>query len=714
MLATRKEGTIPMPQPKLIKRLLLLAMIFLLFVSGIFYHQGYSSAAIPKLDNIRVALLIETPSYHVNAATVTLSSSSGLKLGVRTPTGVQSWLGGATVKSVRGTVDQFMVQLQETNDAAHAAALKQKLTDAGYTPYLFQKTKQGKTLIQVWTGPYATKEAAAIAKDAISKNQAIMAFVAAPKVTGSMHWNAGTYPTATEAVYAQTSLSQTGILTDLAVQADDAGNVNYSVWLGNEVDQVALNTLKQKTLAAAPSLNLLPVDTNAAYLLKRDDITTTAFNQAPVANYFFNAANQKVWITAEGQGKITIKEKSNRSYRGSMELSQYNGKMALINELPFEQYLYGVVGSEMATGWPQEALKAQAVAARTYALTRGLAYKIAHLSDSTTDQVYTGVEYADVIKAIDATTGEVLTDSKGLVTPFYSANAGGVTADPSEVWGSTDAYLKSFPSAVDISSQSQTVWYRVVLADGTTGYVHSAYLKDTGQRNPVGLPIYKSNEQAVNVRSIASSRDDISAPVAKINKGDDVVVIGQSLQSGSYAWQRGPINASDLASKMNKVVGSAFTGPLQTLQISSRGPSGRVIGLQANGLDVKVTRPDSYRTVLGSLPSTLFDIEETGRYTVLGANGAVNNYPKASGSSGLYIVQGAANGQLTQKQWFVIGKSQQVRLVTTDPQFMFTGKGYGHGLGMSQDGAFGFAQQGYDYKKILSSYFAGVNIVRNE
>jgi stage II sporulation protein D len=417
-------------------------------------------------------------------------------------------------------------------------------------------------------------------------------------------------------------------------------------------------------------------------------------------------------VTAEAQGKITVKEKSNRTYRGSMELSQYNGKMALINELPFEQYLYGVVGSEMATGWPKEALKAQTVAARTYALIKGMAYKIANISDSTTDQVYTGVEYDDVIQAVDATKGEVLADSKGLITPFYSANAGGVTSDPSEVWGSSDAYLKSFPSPGDVSSQSDTIWYHVVLADSTTGYIHSAYLKDTGARNAVGLPIYEGTEQGVNVREIASSRDNISASVAKINKGDRVTVIGQAKQSGSYSWQRGPVDAISLATIMNQVLGSSFTGTLQTLQVTGRGPSGRVTQLQANGKDVKVTRPDSYRTVLGSLPSTLFDIEETGRYTVMGANGSISTYPQAAAPAGLFVIQAKANTQAIQKQAFVLGTSQQVRLVTSTPQFMFTGKGYGHGLGMSQDGAFGFAQQGYDYLKILNSYFAGVNIVK--
>ena len=696
-----------------IKRLFLLSIVFLLAVSGFLTNQGHSYAKLPKLDNIRVALLIETPSYKLNAPTVTLSSTSGLKLGVNTSTGVQSWLGGATLKTARSTIDQFMVQVLETNDLSQVTSLKQKFLDASYVPYIFQKSKLGKAFYQVWTGPYATKEAATTAKNAIINNQTIMALANAPTVTGSMHWNAGSYSTVSEAVYAQANLAQAGVIADLAYQANADGAMSYAVWVGNEPDLTSLEALKQRTLALAPSTQLQAVDVNAAYLLKRDDITTVTSGQAAVPHYFFSAMNQKVWVTAETPGRITVKEKSNRSYRGSMELSQYNGKMALINELPFEQYLYGVVGSEMATGWPIEALKAQAVAARTYALIKGMAYKIANISDTTTDQVYTGIEYDDVIKAVDATKGEVLADNKGLITPFYSANAGGVTADPSEVWGSSDAYLKSFPSPGDTSSQSDTVWYRVVLADGTTGYIHSAYLKDTGLKNPVGLPIFVGTEAAVNVRIIASSRDNISPSIAKINKGEQVTIIGQALQSGSYSWQRAPMDAGSLAVVMNKVLGTTFSGPLQTLEVSSRGPSGRVMVLQANGKDLKVTRPDSYRTVLGSLPSTLFDIEETGRYTILGANGAVSTYPQVSNPAGLYVAQGNADPQVIQKQWFVLSTAKQVRLVTSTPQFKFTGKGFGHGLGMSQDGAFGFAQQGYDYIKILNSYFAGVNIVKD-
>ncbi len=64
--------------------------------------------------------------------------------------------------------------------------------------------------------------------------------------------------------------------------------------------------------------------------------------------------------------------------------------LALVNEVPMEQYLYGVVGSELSSGWPTEALKAQAVAARTFAIKQGNKYEIAQVTDTTLDQAYYG------------------------------------------------------------------------------------------------------------------------------------------------------------------------------------------------------------------------------------------------------------------------------------------------------------------------------------
>src|SRR5690606_19894770 len=161
----------------------------------------------------------------------------------------------------------------------------------------------------------------------------------------------------------------------------------------------------------------------------------------------------------------------NRTYRGAMELSQHNGKLALINEVPFEEYLYSVVSAEMGTGWPLEALKAQAVAARSYALERGLRYEIAHVTDGTLDQVYDGVEHADVIQAVEATRGEILTDGSKVISPLFFSNAGGQTAESEEVWGNPSPLYSSVSSPDEVAAANKLPWYRVWLSSGKVGYV---------------------------------------------------------------------------------------------------------------------------------------------------------------------------------------------------------------------------------------------------
>ncbi|MCK9912312.1 SpoIID/LytB domain-containing protein, partial [Microbacteriaceae bacterium K1510] len=83
-----------------------------------------------------------------------------------------------------------------------------------------------------------------------------------------------------------------------------------------------------------------------------------------------------------------VEEREQRKYRGTIELSSYKSHLAVINELPLEQYLYGVVGSEMVAGWPLEALKTQAVLSRTRAVNQGNKYGIANLSDTVLEQAY--------------------------------------------------------------------------------------------------------------------------------------------------------------------------------------------------------------------------------------------------------------------------------------------------------------------------------------
>jgi len=131
-------------------------------------------------------------------------------------------------------------------------------------------------------------------------------------------------------------------------------------------------------------------------------------------------------------------------YCGDLEVYAEGGGLRFILHIGVEEYLYGVVAYEMSDSFPVEALKAQAVAARTYVMQRKYAagtrgYDVV---DTTADQVYKGFDpkYANVIAAVDATRGVVGTYNDGFATCYYTASNGGQIATPNDVWGGSGDY----------------------------------------------------------------------------------------------------------------------------------------------------------------------------------------------------------------------------------------------------------------------------------
>lgn len=134
-------------------------------------------------------------------------------------------------------------------------------------------------------------------------------------------------------------------------------------------------------------------------------------------------------------------------YMSSFLFKVYNGKILPINSIFIEDYLKGVVGYEMSDYFPLEALKAQAVAARNYAISR-IGYETAKgydFDDTINYQVYKGFNssYLNVIKAVDETRGQVLLYNDTLVETLYSAWHGGVSENSENVWGNVVPYLRS-------------------------------------------------------------------------------------------------------------------------------------------------------------------------------------------------------------------------------------------------------------------------------
>ena len=133
-------------------------------------------------------------------------------------------------------------------------------------------------------------------------------------------------------------------------------------------------------------------------------------------------------------------------YRGKIVIALSGSKINVINEVRLEEYLCGVLPKEMSWSWPPEALKAQAIAARTYAL-----YQKSRSGDkeyavygTTSSQVYggAGVEKEETNRAVAETAGKVLFHNGELVLAYFHSNSGGRTEDSKEVWTAEVPYLK--------------------------------------------------------------------------------------------------------------------------------------------------------------------------------------------------------------------------------------------------------------------------------
>ena len=148
-------------------------------------------------------------------------------------------------------------------------------------------------------------------------------------------------------------------------------------------------------------------------------------------------------------------ELNERAYRGELRVNVDKGKLRAINSLGLEAYLYGVVPSEMPHRWPSEALKAQAVAARSYALATKRTGDFDVYSD-VRSQVYRGIpeEEEPTNEAIDATAGQVLTYGGKVARTYFFASSGGRTATVTDVWPSSEAtpYLVAVDDPYDTAS----------------------------------------------------------------------------------------------------------------------------------------------------------------------------------------------------------------------------------------------------------------------
>lgn len=299
-----------------------------------------------------------------------------------------------------------------------------------------------------------------------------------------------------------------------------------------------------------------------------------------------------------------------QSYHGGLKVIARNGGMRLINEVGLEDYVAGVLPYEMSPSWPQAALQAQAVAARTYALNnmakaKGQDYDV---TPSTDYQVYKGKERETQAtrKAVQHTQGMVMTYGGQPINALFHSDGGGYTESAVNVWGNDLPYLKGVK---DYSTH-----------EGTRSWL------------------------------ITTSRHDLEAKLRAAGKS-----VGSLKKIELTPMGRAPLETRD------------------------RGISGRVKQATFVGASKKVTLTgDQLRSILG-LKSTLFDFY-------------VNHKPSVQEKPG--------------RSYHTFTRKNDVVYIL--------GHGWGHGLGLSQWGAYEMAQKGPNngeyYKKILNHYYTGIQI----
>ena len=227
-------------------------------------------------------------------------------------------------------------------------------------------------------------------------------------------------------------------------------------------------------------------------------------------------------------------------YCGDLAVSVQGGALQAILHIQIEDYLYGVVAYEMSDSFPLEALKAQAVAARTYAMGRKWvsAGRDWDVVDTTADQVYKGFDpaYENVIAAVDATRGIVGTYNGGFATCYYTASNGGQTALPTDIWsGDGDyGYLDTRDDPYDLENPSSLVNSMPFRDDLSDCPALSKLLKE-------GL-VEAAHRAGLDFEEIRLERVAAIEPIAPKRPGSRMyqrLRFQLEVSTRSYAWQPG-------------------------------------------------------------------------------------------------------------------------------------------------------------------------------
>lgn len=347
------------------------------------------------------------------------------------------------------------------------------------------------------------------------------------------------------------------------------------------------------------------------------------------------------------------------SYRGKMEIAKTPEGLVAVNELLLEEYLYSVVPSEMPASYPLEALKAQAVCARTYAYRHmsrsGIAGFGAHVDDSAGYQVYNNIaENVQTTKAVKETAGRLLYYGEELCGAYYYSTSCGFGTDVN-IWKSTGTEDTSYLQAIRIGTDAGGYDGEDMMNEETfERFITGTHASDYESNEAWYRWKYEVDEiEEAHILEILQKRYDANAKLilTKNKKGE---------------FESKPVEK---------------LGDIKDIYIEKRNDGGVADELIIEGTrnTFKVISEHNIRYVLND-----------GRSKVIRQDGSETASATLLPSAYMVIVTGKEDD-------IVVGYS-------------LIGGGYGHGVGMSQNGAKEMAAKGFKSEDILTFFYRACEV----
>lgn len=415
-------------------------------------------------------------------------------------------------------------------------------------------------------------------------------------------------------------------------------------------------------------------------------------------------------------------------YEGIFEFKRYINSgtdgVALTNVLPMDDYVTGVLPSEIGTSWPIEVQKAFAVTVRTFTssmMGRHHSQYGFDMCNTTHCQVYTGIKRATNLtrQAVKDSSGYILTYKGEPARTYYSAVAGGVTVSGVEAWGGNDhPYLKAVATPWEnYAGHKNGSWTTEVTPKQLlTTLVNKGYTSLRGEIADVRINKFAENSSYVYSitvtdtygKSVTIDRCDTirtsfspylnSANFVVAKAGETVTIQEYSLSTDK------PINKPT----SNNVT---YSQQIDSSDINIMTADGLVtLDLQESISIVKDIGSETVisvdmLTVLTDEGKTLYDMTKE---RISSNSDSIPETTEPSKPIDMSTLPDLSNILALP----VIKTEKNIVAEGAKGNFVFIGKGWGHGVGMSQHGAMNMAELGYNYKTILTSYFPGTEIVK--